>query len=90
MAQCAGKGACILHYLCFYYEHIMNFNPGKFQQILISRTITDELPFLLRLSLKTRRHEHIMRGERACVHVATKNSFQRQNISLQCAAGLFI
>jgi hypothetical protein len=25
----------------FYSEHIINFTPGKFQQILISRTITD-------------------------------------------------
>jgi hypothetical protein len=35
-----------VYYVCFYYEyeHIINFTPGKFQQILISRTITDESP----------------------------------------------
>ena len=28
----------------FYYVYIMKFNPGKFKEIFISRTITDELP----------------------------------------------
>ena len=28
----------------FYYVYIMKFNPGKFEEIFISRTITDELP----------------------------------------------
>ena len=27
-----------------YYAYIMKFNPGKFEEIFISRTITDELP----------------------------------------------
>jgi hypothetical protein len=54
MAPYGGKGG-ILHlsylrnefgdskfFFCFCYEHIINFTPGKFQQILIFRTITDE------------------------------------------------
>ena len=32
-------------FFCFYYEHIINFSLWRqFQQILISRTITDESP----------------------------------------------
>ena len=28
----------------FHYMYIMKFNPGKFKEIFISRTIADELP----------------------------------------------
>ncbi len=56
MVQFWGKGR-ILHvsyllnefgdpnfFFFFYYVLIIKFTPGKFQQIFISRTITDELP----------------------------------------------
>ena len=56
LAQLWGKGR-ILHvsyllnefgdpnfFFFFYYVLIIKFTPGKFQQIFISRTITDELP----------------------------------------------
>jgi hypothetical protein len=35
-------------FFCSYYiyEHIINFTPVKFQKILISRTITDESPYI--------------------------------------------
>ena len=32
------------YFFFFYYFYIMKFNPGKFEEIFISRTITDELP----------------------------------------------
>ena len=34
------------YFFFFHYVYIMKFNPGKFEEIFISRTITDELPQL--------------------------------------------
>jgi hypothetical protein len=46
---------------CFYYEHIINFTPGKFKQIVISRTIVDESEFESELSCRqTTRHKDVI------------------------------
>ena len=37
-------GETFSNFFSIYYEHIINFTPGKFQQILIFRTVTDESP----------------------------------------------